>query len=244
MSGEPEAADRIVTDHPKGLIDHLEELRRRLLRTALVWVVCSVAAYGFSVRIIAFLAEYTGGFVFLGPADAFLARLKLAVMVGSFLAVPEAIYEAWSFVEVALRREERRVLARVLPVSYMLFACGAAFAWFLVIPTASKVLLGFASEGLRPMISIDSYISFVAWMTLGMGLTFQLPVVVVVLVWLGIVEPRTLSAYRREVIVGIVVFCAMITPGPDIFSQFALAAPTYILYEASVWIAWAWKGPG
>lgn len=231
-----------MMDHPRSLIEHLEELRCRLLRTALVWGLASAVAYGFSGRLIALLAEHTGGFVFLGPADAFLARLKLALLAGSFLAVPEALFEAWSFVETALRREERQVLSRVLPASCILFAAGAAFAWFLVIPTAARVLLGFAGEGLRPMISIESYISFAAWMTLGLGLTFQLPVVVVVLVWLGIVEPRTLSAFRREVILGIVVFCALITPGPDIFSQFALAVPTYILYEASVRVAWAWKG--
>lgn len=221
----------------KSFIEHLEELRKRILWIFLAVVVFSIPAYLFVDEVIAFLASQTGGFVFLRPAEAFLARLKISVIIGCFLAVPVAIYEFWRFVEVALKSTEKRILIRVLPASYILFALGTAFAWFVIIPVAIRFLLGFSTENLKPFLSIDIYISFVAWITIGFGLTFQLPVVVVLLVWLGLVEPRTLALYRRHILVGIIIFSALITPGPDIFSQLALCIPTYALFEASIWIS-------
>ena len=139
--------------------------------------------------------------------------------------------------EIALKSTERRILIRVIPASYLLFALGTAFAWFVIIPAAVRFLLGFSTENVRPFLSIDVYISFVAWLTVSFGLTFQLPIVVVLVVWLGLVEPRTLATYRRHVLLGIIVLSAVITPGPDIFSQLALSLPTYALFEASIWIS-------
>lgn len=230
-------------DELKSFLGHLDELRKRILCVLLAAVLFSIPTYLFVDKVIAFLASQTGGFVFLRPAEAFLARFKISLIIGCFLAIPVAIYEVWRFVEIALKSTEKKILIRVLPASYLLFAVGTAFAWFIIIPVAVKFLLGFATENLKPFLSIDIYISFVAWITIGFGLMFQLPIVVVLLVWLGLVEPRTLAAYRRHVLLGIVIVSALMTPGPDIFSQLALCIPTYALFEISILISRAMRKP-
>lgn len=225
------------TDTPQPLLEHLEDLRRR------IWIVLgflaafSAAAYACADRIIALLARSTGGFVFTRLAEAFLARLEIALVCGCFLTIPVLLYEAWRFMGVALTPKERRVALKVLPFSYLLFTAGAACAWFMVLPAATRFLLGFATSDLRPLVSINDYVGFIAWFLAAFGLLFQLPLVVLFLVKTGFATPQALASYRRHVIIGLTILSAMLTPGPDVFSQLALLIPTYALYEASIWIA-------
>ena len=231
-----------MNDEPKPFVEHLEELRGRLAIALLAVALLSSGSYLYVERILELLARPAGGFVFLRPADAFLVRLKISLLSGVLLAIPLLIYEIWRFVGVALTPSERRLTLGVLPFSYALFLAGAATAWFVVLPVAVRFLLGFATQDLRPMLSVDAYVSFAAWFTLAFGLTFQLPIAVFFLVKAGIATPRSLAYHRRHVILGLAILAALLTPGPDLFSQLALLVPTYLLYEVSIGIArWTYR---
>lgn len=231
-----------MKDEPKPLLEHLDELRGRLIVVLVVLLLLSCGCYAFVDQVIALLARPAGGFVFFGPTEAFMVRLNIALMLGLFLSIPIIIYELWRFVGVALAPSERRLVFSLLPASYALFSAGAACAWIVVIPTATRFLLGFSSADLKPMISIQAYISFVAWLVAAFGVMFQLPLFVLFLVKAGIATPDTLAGYRRHVLLGLAIAAALFTPGPDFFSQMALLVPTYLLFELSLLIA-RWTSP-
>lgn len=227
-----------MKDEPKPLLEHLDELRSRLIVVLIVVAVLAAVSYRFVDALIARLAGPAGGFVFFSPTEAFLVRLKIAAIAGLFLSVPLIIYEIWRFVGVALTPGEKKMTLHILPASYLLFVGGAATAWFAVIPAATRFLLGFSSPTLRPMLSIDAYVGFVGWLTMAFGAMFQLPLVVLFLVKIGAVAPGALGGYRRHVLLGLAIVAGVLTPGPDIFSQLALLAPTYLLYEVSILVVW------
>ena len=172
--------------------------------------------------------------MFTAPTEAFFVRLKIAVGAGFVIAFPVFLYQAWRFVEVALDFRERSLVVRVLPLSCLLFFAGMALALFGVVPLAVHFLLDFSSPHLRPMISLNAYLSFVVWMVVAFGLFFQLPLVVVVLCRAGVVTPDALASYRRQVIVAILILSAMLTPGPDVLSLLILSVPSYLLFEVSL----------
>lgn len=233
-----------MKDEPRPLLEHLDELRSRLIAVLAVLLLLSCACYALVDRVIALLARPAGGFVFFGPAEAFMVRLNIALMLGAFLSVPVVIYELWRFVGVALAPSERRLVFSLLPASYALFAAGAACAWFVVVPTATRFLLGFSSADLKPLMSLQAYVSFVAWLVAAFGVMFQLPLVVLFLVKAGVATPDALAAYRRHVLLGLAIAAALFTPGPDFFSQMALLAPTYLLFELSLLVArWTMPAP-
>ncbi len=232
-----------MKDDPKPLLEHLDELRSRLIAVLIVVAILSAGSYRFVDRIIGWLAGPAGGFVFFSPTEAFMVRLKIAGIAGLFLSVPLVIYEIWRFVGVALTPTEKKMTLQILPASYLLFVAGAATAWFAVIPAATRFLLAFSTPTLRPMLSIDAYVGFAGWLTMAFGAMFQLPLVVLFLVKIGAVAPGSLGAYRRHVLLGLAIVAGVLTPGPDIFSQMALLLPTYLLYEVSILIVW-WSRRG
>jgi sec-independent protein translocase protein TatC len=185
-------------------------------------------------KIIEIFSQQTGGFVFLHPTEALFARLKIAFVVALFLSIPVIIFEVWRFVGIGLTPGERRKTLVFLPISYLLFCGGVAVAWFGVLPFAIQFLLGFETETLQPFLSIDRYIGFVAWFSMAFGVMFQLPIVIFLLVKIGVVTPKQLARYRPHVILGLAILAALLTPGPDFFSQLALLIPTYLLFEISL----------
>lgn len=224
-----------MSDTPQPLTEHLEELRWRLLKTLAAVGALFGVAYGFSGHLMDVLSAHAGKLVFVRPAEAFLVRIKLSAYAALFASTPVMLYQAWAFVSLGLTREERRTVLRFLPLSYALFLTGAAMAWFVIVPMAVTFLLGFGTETLQPFLSADAYLSFIGWMVLAFGGMFQMPIVIYVLALLGFVDARTLGEYRRHVFVAILVVAALATP-PDVVSQLALAIPTYLLYEVSVWM--------
>lgn len=190
-----------------------------------------------SQRLISQMAGVTGPMVFLSPTEAFSSRLKLTLILALVLGAPVLIYHLWRFVGVALTVSERRVVLGALPVSYLLFAAGAALGWFLIVPAGLRFLLSFSSATLRPSLSVEACVGFALWTSFGLGVLFQLPVVVGALAHWGFVRAASLSHYRRHAILIILIVAAILTPGPDIFSQLLLAAPTYALFEISVVLA-------
>lgn len=227
-----------MLDRPMTLVEHLEELRHRLLVSLIALAVGAVLAYLVVDQLLAFLIQPVGRVVFLGPTEGFFTRLRVALLGGAFLALPVILYQAWLFVGVGLTRSERRAVLWVLPISIVLFVGGAAFALRAVMPVTVRILLEVGSTPqIEPMIALGQYLSFVTAFVLGFGAMFEMPVVVLVLARLGIVTHRTLAAGRRYAILVIFVLAAVLTPGPDVFSQFMMALPALVLYEASVVIA-------
>ncbi|MBI4396003.1 MAG: twin-arginine translocase subunit TatC [Elusimicrobia bacterium] len=221
------------------LVGHLEELRKRLLVCLVSVFLFSIAAYNFTGVLFHWLVKPVGSLVFLAPAEAFLTKVKLAVYSGFFLSIPIVLFEVWRFVVQGLTRQERKTLFWILPSSYFLFGMGVALALGGVVPAAVKFLLAYGSEDLRPLLSAGPYFRFVFSLSLAFGVLFQLPLVLFFLHWLGVVTPAQLAGYRRHIYLGSFVAAAVLTPGPDLFSQILLAVPTIVLFEVSmVFMRW------
>jgi sec-independent protein translocase protein TatC len=221
-------------DQPLPLTEHLAEIRRRLLWCLAAVILAAVAASFRTDELLHQLTRVTGPLVFLRPTEAFLAKVKLSLILGVFVAAPVILYHAWRFIGVALTVNERRVMWGALPFSFILFALGAGLGWFFVVPAGLRFLVDFHSLEIRPTLSVESTLSFALWTCLGLGLLFQLPVVLAALGHWGILRADGLRRYRRHIVLGILILSAVLTPSPDVFSQMLLALPTYLLFELSI----------
>lgn len=219
------------------IVEHLEELRRRLLLAVLAFAAATAVAFLFVETILELLIRPVGQVVFLAPTEAFFVRVKVAALGGVLFSLPVILYQVWRFVSVGLTSRERRSTITLLPASLLLFLGGGAFAFFAILPIGVRFLLSYQTEELTPMISIGAYTSFATAFVLAFGLVFQLPVVVLFLARLGIVTPATLARGRRYALLGIAVLSAVLTPGGDVISMGMMAVPTYLLYEISIWLA-------
>lgn len=222
--------------------EHLEELRRRLLR-GLLWLAAATAlSWIWAPRLLAWLIEPIGQVVFLSPAEPFLVHLKAALLGGLALGSPGIAWECWSFVRPALRPAVRPRTIALAAASAALFLAGAWLGWRLLLPTSLKILLGFRTEFMVPMLSVGAAINFAFWLIAGCGLVFQIPLGIFVLCSAGWVRPVTLIRQWRLAAVALLILAAILTPGPDIVSQLILTAPLAGLYLVSVGLAWlAWR---
>ena len=224
-------------DSVMSLVDHLSELRSRLFRAILAVAVASVVGFAVSDPIIALLAAPIPGdapLYFTGLGDAFVIKLKVAVVVGIILAMPVLLYQIWSFVRPGLTPEERRVVRPWVPLALAFFALGVAIA-YIVLPYAAQFLISFTSPDLQPLITAGSYFDFVTTMFLAFGLIMEFPILLVGLSRVGILTSERLTSSRRMVILGIAIFAAVATPGGDLISPFVLGGTMYVLFEATVW---------
>lgn len=215
-------------------LDHLEELRARLIKCLAFVVLFSVAAFFFSSRMIDFIAKPLPGVYFMGPVEALSVRMKIAMIVGVIASAPVILYQLWQFVVPGLLEKEVKVVAPLVFFSTFSFAIGASFAFFIVLPNMVKFLLSFGTDKMHPWIKIDDYLSFIGYTTLAFGVVFELPVVSYFLGRIGIISSRTLRKGRRYAIVAIMIVAAVVTPTPDAFNMMLLAVPLYVLYEVSV----------
>jgi sec-independent protein translocase protein TatC len=216
-----------------GFLDHLEELRSRIIKTLISILIFSIVTYFFSEKVIDFLARPVAKVYFLSPTEAFAVRIKISIILGIILSVPVIFYQLWQFVVPGLFESEVKAVVPAVIFSTIFFLIGGTFCFFLVLPMAIKFLMGFGTEKLEPMIKIGSYISFVSYTTLAFGAVFELPVIAYFLGKLGIITDKTLKKGRKYAVVGILILAATITP-PDLFSQIMLGVPLYILYEISI----------
>ena len=233
----------MAADRPMTIIEHLEELRRRLLIAIAALLVATAISWFFADQLLTFFirpvtAASGRGVIFIGVTEAFFVRLKLALLAGVFLSLPAVLYQICAFVGVGLTPPERRYALWLLPPALVLFVGGAIFALVAIIPIGVRFLLSYQVPGvLEPMISVGAYVSFLTAFMLAFGAVFELPIVLIFLAKLGLVTSAQLAAGRRYAIVAIVALAAVLTPGGDVFSQLLMAVPTYLLYEASIWIA-------
>jgi sec-independent protein translocase protein TatC len=223
------------------VVEHLTELRRRIVISLIAVTIGAIFCFIFSESIIKFLITYyqdaTAGekdaLIFLGPLDAFLTRIKIATYGGIVLALPVWLFELWRFITPGLNPNEKRYAIPFVFSSIVLFALGGLVA-FLTLPRALEFLLDVGGSQLRPELTADKYLSFVSLMTVAFGVAFEFPVVLVFLLLARVLTTRQLRQWRRPAAVIIVVFAAVITPSQDPYSLFFMAAPMYIFYEMSI----------
>ena len=226
-------------------LDHLEELRQRIIRSLAALVVGALAALlvVMNVNVLGFLARpilpYMQGrkLVYTHPADPFSIVMTAALGLGILFALPVILYQLWAFLSPALYKHERRVALWVLGSGSGLFALGAAMAYFLILPMTLKFLIGLQPASMEPMITASDYFGFTIMMMLVFGAVFELPLVIVALAALGLVTPKMLRGTRRAAVVTIVAGACVITPGDLIVTSAALAVPMYLLYEASILVS-------
>lgn len=216
------------------LVEHLAELRSRLIVALAAVAAGTAVAWSWSAEFLSWLARPAGGLVFLAPTEAFFTRFKVAMLGGFMLALPVVLHQAWGFTARALGARLRGLVNTILPVSYLLFVAGSLLAVVVVVPNAMRFLIAYGSDEVRPLLSVGAYVEFVTTLALAFGVVFQLPLVLVLLDRLGIVTRERLAAKRRVVYFVGVVAAAMLTPGPDIVSQVALAVPIAVLFELSL----------
>lgn len=231
-----EADERRLT-----LIEHLEELRTRLVRAILAVAVGTVVAFFFTRQLLEVLAyplgEFRSQLISVEMAEFFGAYMRVALTAGIVLAMPVLIYEVVAFVTPGLTRQERRVLFTWLPFVTVSFVVGVIFGFYVVLPPAVRFLLLFGAETVTVMVRISNYVSFVTTLLLWIGLVFELPVVLALLTRLGVVTHRRLAGWRKYAILLAFVVAAVVTPTPDPVNQTIVALPMIVLYEIGVQIA-------
>jgi len=213
---------------------HLEELRWRLIYCMVTVAVAFAALYGVSDYIFQFIRKPLDmDLVFLAPAEAFFVYLKIAFYMAIVASIPMILYQAWEFIAPGLLESERRYTGAFVVLGTVFFIIGASFCYFVVLPYGLKFLIGFGGEGLKPMISVGNYISFVFKIALAFGVIFEMPIVIVFLAKMGLVTPESLAKKRSYFIVGSFIVSAILTP-PDVFTQVIMAVPMLILFELSI----------
>lgn len=227
-----------MTDKQMTLVEHLDELRRRILISVAAIVICACVAF-WKIQLILSMLMFppVDHLAFFSPTEAFLEYCKLAFFTGLFIASPLVLYQLWAFVSAGLNKREKKVILFALPFSVTLFLAGVVFAYFFVLPWALEFLVDFAGSNVYPIFSISKYLSFVIMMLITFGIVFELPVAVMILSKLGIVTPSFLSRNRKFAVVAIFIAAAVITPTPDAFTQCLMAVPMLFLYELSIWIS-------
>ncbi len=230
------------------LLEHLQELRRRLVISIMALGIGSIPAWYLYEPLKRLLIDPYCHFVethpsitptddcilvFNGPVDAFTVKLKIVLYLGLVIALPVVLYQLWRFVTPGLTAREKRFALPFVFTSVALFAAGAAFAYF-ALPRGLDFLLGFAGANVGPLITFDRYLSFVVLVILAFGFSFLLPVFLVFLELVGVLTPERLSAWRRYSILVIAIFAAVITPTGDPVTLLTLALPMYLFYEAAI----------
>jgi sec-independent protein translocase protein TatC len=242
MSGEAPAGGAEPGEE-QSFLSHLVELRQRLVRAAIAVVVIFLALSPFmrdifailSAPLISVLPEGTK-LIATGVITPFMVPLKLTLFVSFLIALPYVLYQAWAFVAPGLYLHERRLATPIIASSVAMFGLGMAYCYFVVFGLVFRFIASFAPTSVNVAPDIDAYFSFVLGMFLAFGLTFEVPIVVVLLARFGIADVERLKASRPYVIVGAFIVAAIFTP-PDVVSQLLLAVPLCILYEIGIQVA-------
>jgi len=221
------------------LLQHLDELRSRLLRSVFAILLGAILGWWLSGSALEWAIHYTvGHVVVLDPIEAFSERFKLALVLGGCVALPFVLYQAWAFVLPGLFRRERSMMLPLVFVSLVLFFAGAGTAVGIVVPIVLKALAVFATPSMRQDIRLSSLLGFIYNLALATGAVFQLPLVAGALTWLRLTSSRWLLQQWRLAIVGMLVVSALITPGDVVTAQIILGIPLLVLYVLSIGIAW------
>jgi sec-independent protein translocase protein TatC len=243
-SGEESKRDSMPT---MGFLDHLEELRRRLVYSIAAVAVGFGVCWGYHLRIYAVMQKpimdalkshgLSEKLVYLNPVDPFNLYLKIAALAGLFLTSPFVLYQVWLFISPGLYRNEKRYVMPFMSSTIALFTAGGYFGYKIVYPRALEFLIGFGTQ-FTPMITISEYTSLFLSIVLGMGLIFEMPILIFFLALMGIINASFMWNNFRYAILIIFIIAGIVTPSPDVMSMLIFAAPMVALYGASIGIAW------
>ena len=219
-------------------MEHLGELRVRIMRAMYGLLAGTVIALPFSERIVDWLARPVTrlGYelVFTAPAEAFWVQMKVGLIAGVFIAAPVILWQVWAFIAPGLHGHEKKYAVPFVLIGSVMFLAGGAFSLFVVTPYALTFLLSYARPGLKPMITIQNHVDFLLKFTLAFGAVFELPLALTLLARMGVVNARMLAKNRKYAILGAFVAGAVLTPTPDAFNQALMAGPLIILYEVGI----------
>jgi sec-independent protein translocase protein TatC len=230
-----------------GFLDHLEELRKRIIYSVIAVGVGFLACWGYRESIYAVIQRpvmdalqhngLSAKLVYLNPTDPFNLYLKVAGMAGLFVTSPFVLYQVWCFISPGLYRNEKRYVLPFMASTIALFVAGGYFGYKVVLPQALVFLIGFGKE-FQPMITLTEYSSLFLTIYVGLGVIFEMPIVIFFLALMGIVSAGWMWRNIRYAILGIFVVAAIVTPTPDILNMCIFAAPMVALYVLSIAIAW------
>ncbi|MBQ4795830.1 Sec-independent protein translocase subunit TatC [Pectobacterium versatile] len=240
----------MADEETQPLISHLIELRKRLLNSIICVLAVFIALVYFANDIYQLVSaplieQLPAGASMIATdvASPFFAPIKLTMIVSVFVAAPLVLYQVWAFVAPALYKHERRLMMPLLVSSSLLFYMGMAFAYFVVFPLAFGFFAKTAPVGVLIATDINNYLDFVMALFMAFGISFEVPVAIVLLCWSGVVTPEELKRKRPYILVGAFVVGMLLTP-PDVFSQTLLAIPMYLLFEIGVFFARFYVGKG
>lgn len=212
---------------------HLDELRRRLIKILVVFIVATLVCYNFVGQVLPWLIAPAGHLIYTSPTEAFSAYMTLAAVMGFLVSLPWTLFQLWAFVGVALRPHEKKFITFFAPLSLVFFLLGVIFSFYVAIPLTYRFLMSFSSSYMQPMITVSSYMGFLSNMLIAFGVTFELPLILAFLAKIGIATPEFLRQKRRHAIMIILIVATIITP-PDVVSQVLLAIPLIVLYEVGI----------
>jgi sec-independent protein translocase protein TatC len=232
---EPKKEDKMP------LTSHLEELRKRLVRSLIAVGIAFLGCFAFKEEIFRIVAQPLISvlppgthMVYTGLPEAFFTYIKVSLYAGLFVASPVLLYQVWKFISPGLFPKEKKFVAPFVITSTMLFVGGVCFGYFLVLPSAYKFFLEFTTDFLKPMLSMREYLTLTLKLLLAFGIIFEIPVFLFFMTKIGLVTPRKLARMRRYAIVVCFIVAAIITPTPDAFTQCMMAIPMVILYEVGI----------
>lgn len=249
-----------MEEQKMSLVEHLSELRKRIVICLVALVVAFIITFSQSeyiFELLLFPLNYSPQFslkeglvfvpeqklqntklIFLGPAEAFWMNMKIALVSGFILTIPVIFYEIWKFISPGLYSHEKKYVLPFVLAATGLFLVGVTFCYLIVLPFAMSFLLNYkVGDFLMPMLSVGLYIDFLLKFLLAFGFVFELPVLIVITTRMGLITPQTLKKYRRLAILLAFVVAAIITPTPDAFNQTLMAVPMIILYEIGIWVS-------
>jgi sec-independent protein translocase protein TatC len=226
----------------QSLVEHLTELRKRLIYALASLLIGMLACLYFSKEIFRFLQRPLlsvlppgSGFIATSPLEALITYLQVALLAGAFLSFPFVLYQFWAFVAPALYKKEKGLAAGIVGFATLFFVGGALFGYYLIFPVGFRFFVAaLQGTGIQFLPQMKDYLGFIARMLLTFGLIFEMPLVIILLARIGLVKREMLSKARRYVLVVIFLAAGILTPGPDVLSQFLLAVPLLLLYELSV----------
>jgi sec-independent protein translocase protein TatC len=229
---------RRSVDDKMPFMEHLGELRTRIMRSLFALLIGLAIALPFAERITDFLARPVTklGYklVFTAPAEAFWVQMKVALICGLFISAPGILWQVWAFIAPGLHEHERKYALPFVLIGSVMFLAGGAFSLFVVTPYAINFLLSYARETLQPMITLENHIDFLLKFTLAFGGVFELPLIITILSRMGVVTPKMLARNRKYAILGAFIAGAVLTPTPDAFNQALMAGPLILLYEVGI----------
>ena len=230
-------------DRPMGLMDHLSELRGRLVRCCLAVMVGFIACWAvvdpiFDALVAPLLSVLPDGShaIYTTLPEGFFTRMHIAFVAGVFVSSPAIFYQVWAFIAPGLYEEEKRSIIPVAVMSAFFFISGGAFCYFVVFPNAFAFFMSYATDTIVAMPKISDYLSFVLKLILAFGLVFEMPLFAFFLARMGIITAELMRRVRRYAILGIFIVAAILSP-PDVVSQLLMAAPMLVLYEVSIFVA-------